>query len=70
MWGYDKDTVTLVLRNDSDFAEWVTVLLGTLTLDRVVQVIRESEIDTLAVLWAKARISLLIRAHDICCEGL
>ena len=61
--GYKEDTVALVLKRDSEFAERVPILLGTPTLDRSLAVIKESEIDQLAVPWAKARIALLLRAH-------
>ena len=57
--GYDEDQVTLVL-DDPGMTE-CPVILGTLTLYRVMEVIKESEISKLAVPWSASRISWLMR---------
>ena len=50
VWGYDEDQVTLVM-DDPEMSE-CPVILGTLTLYRVMEVIKESEISKLAVPWS------------------
>ena len=57
--GYDEDQVTLVM-DDPKMSE-CPVILGTLTLYRVMEVIKESEISKLAVPWSSSRISWLMR---------
>ena len=50
--GYDEDQVTLVM-DDSEMSE-CPVILGTSTLYRVMEVIKESEISKLAVPWSSS----------------
>ena len=57
--GYDEDQVTLVM-DDPGMTEW-SVILGTSTLYRVMEVIKESEISKLAVPWSSSRMSWLMR---------
>ena len=57
--GYDKDQVALVM-DDPGMTE-CPVILGTSTLYRVMEVIKESEISKLAVPWSSSRISWLMR---------
>ena len=57
--GYDKDQITIVMDNPG-MREW-PVILGTPTLYRVMEVIKESEISRLAVPWASSRVSWLVR---------
>ena len=57
--GYNEDQIAIVL-DDSSMKE-CPVILGTPTLYRAVQVIKESEITQLAVPWATSRFSYLIR---------
>ena len=57
--GYNKDQIAIVL-DDPSMRE-CPVILGTPTLYRAVQVIKESEITQLAVLWATSCFSCLIR---------
>ena len=57
--GYDEDQVTLVM-DDPGMTE-CPVILGTSTLYRVMEVIKESEISKLAVPWSSSRISWLMR---------
>ena len=57
--GYDEDQITIVM-DDPGMTEW-PVILGTPTLYRVMEVIKESEISKLAVPWASSRVSWLMR---------
>ena len=50
--GYDEDQVTIVM-DDPDMSECL-VILGTPTIYRVMEVIKESEISKLAVPWASS----------------
>ena len=57
--GYDKDQITIVM-DDPGMTEW-PVILGTPTLYRVMEVIKESEISKLAVSRASSQVSWLMR---------
>ena len=57
--GYDEDQIAIVM-DDPGMTEW-PVILGTPTIYRVMEVIKESEISKLAVPWAYSRISWLMR---------
>ena len=57
--GYDEDQIAIVM-DDPDMAA-CPVILGTPTLYRIMEVIRESEISKLAVPWAPSRVSWLMR---------
>ena len=57
--GYDEDQIAIVM-DDPGMSEW-PVILGTPTLYRVMEVIKESEISKLAVSWASSRVSWLMR---------
>ena len=57
--GYDEDQITIVM-DDPGMTEW-PVILGTPTLYRVMEVIKESEINKLAVPWASSHVSWLMR---------
>ena len=48
--GYDEDQIAIIM-DDPGMSEW-SVILGTPTLYRVMEVIKESEISKLAVPWA------------------
>ena len=56
--GYDEDQVTLVIDNPG--MTECPVILGTSTLYRVMEVIKESEISKLAAPWSSFRISWLM----------
>ena len=47
--GYDEDQIALVILDLSNFAAWIPVILGTSTISQVVNVIKEAEIDALAM---------------------
>ena len=57
--GYDEDQIAIVM-DDPGMTDW-PVILGTPTLYRVMEVIKESEISKLAVPWASSRVSWLMR---------
>ena len=50
--GYNEDQITIVM-GDPGMMEW-PIILGTPTLYRVMEVIKESEISKLAVPWASS----------------
>ena len=58
--GYDEDQIALIIPDFSNFAMKVPIILGTPTIGRVVNVMREVEMDTLAMLWANARAAHLL----------
>ena len=57
--GYDEDQIAIVM-DDPGMTKW-PVILGTPTLYRVMEVIKESEISKLAVSWASSQVSWLMR---------
>ena len=57
--GYNEDQIAIVLE-DPEMKD-CPVVLGTPTLFRVMEVIKESEINELAVPWAGSRLSWLMR---------
>ena len=57
--GYDEDQIAIMM-DDPGMMEW-PVILGTPTLYRVMEVIKESEISNLAVPWASSHVSWLMR---------
>ena len=56
---YDEDQVTIVM-DDPDMSECL-VIMGTPTIYRVMEVIKESEISKLVVPWALSQVSWLMR---------
>ena len=60
VWGYDEDQIALVIPDFSNFAARVPVILGTPTIGRVVNVMREAEMDALATPWANATVAHLL----------
>ena len=57
--GYNEDQIAIVMEDPGlkDFQ----VILGTATIYRVMEVIKESEISELAIAWASSRLSWLMR---------
>ena len=49
--GYDEDQIALVIPDLSNFVAWVPIILGTPMIGHTVNVIREREIDDLAMPW-------------------
>ena len=61
--GYDEDQIALVILDSSNFVALIPVILGTPTISRVVNVMREAEVDALATLWVNARATHLLLVH-------
>ena len=61
--GYDEDQIALVIPDPSNFAAQIPVILGTPTISRVVNVMREVEVDALATPWANARATHFLLVH-------
>ena len=55
--GYDEDQIALVILDLSNFAARVPVILGTQMIGCIVNVIKEKEIDALAMLWVYAQVA-------------
>ena len=60
--GYD-DVVFLVMPDDSEFSRHVPLVLGTCTLCRTINMIRESKIDRLSVPWTMTQTLHLLSRH-------
>ena len=58
--GYDEDQIALIILDYSNFATRVPVILGTPTIGRVVNLMREAKMDSLATPWANARAAHLL----------
>ena len=59
--GYDEDQIALVIPViPSNFMARIPVILGTPTISRVINVMKEAEIDTLVMLWPNARVAHLL----------
>ena len=58
--GYEEDQIALIIPDFSNFAIRVPVILGTPTIGRVVNMMREVEMDALAMPWANARAAHLL----------
>ena len=60
VWGYDEDQIALIIPDFSNFAARVPVILRMPTIGRVVNVMREAEMDALAMPWVNARVAHLL----------
>ena len=60
VWGYDEDQIALIIQDLSNFAVRVPVILGTPTIGRVVNVMREADMNALAMPWVNARAAHLL----------
>ena len=63
VWGYNEDQIALVILDFSNFATRVPIILGTPTNGHVVNVMREAEMDALAMPWTNARAAHLLAVH-------
>ena len=52
---YDEDVVFLVMSDESEFFQHVPIVIGTCTLGRIINVIKDSEMDRLSTPWAMVR---------------
>ena len=62
VWGYD-DQVALVVPDSTIFGSWVLVTLDTPTINQIINVIKESEIDELLASLNGSRMSYLLACH-------
>ena len=60
VWGYDEDQIALIIPDFSNFAVRVPIILGTPTIGQVVNVMKEVEMDALAMPWVNARVAHLL----------
>ena len=58
--GYNEDQIALVILDLSNFAARVLVILGMPTIGWVVNVMKEAEMDALAMPWANVRVAHLL----------
>ena len=58
--GYDEDVVFLVVPDESEFSQCVPIVVRTCTLGRIVNVIKEGEMDSLSMPWVVVRASSLL----------
>ena len=63
VWGYNEDQIALVIPDFSNFATRVPIILGMPTIGQVVNIMREAEMDALAMPWANARAAHLLVVH-------
>ena len=61
--GYDEDQRALVILDLSNFVAKIPVILGTPTINRVINVMKEAEVDALVMPWANARVAHLLLVH-------
>ena len=58
--GYDENQIALVIPDLSNFVAWILVILGMPTIGWVVNIMKEAEVDTLAMPWVNARVAHLL----------
>ena len=61
--GYDADQIALVIPDLSNFVAWIPVILGTPTISQVINVMKEAEVDALAMPWVNGRVAHLLSVH-------
>ena len=61
--GYDEDHIALIIPDLSNFLAQIQVILGTATIGQVVNVMKEAEMDALAMPQANARVAHLLLVH-------
>ena len=63
--GYDKDQIALVNLDLFNFTAQIPMILGTPTTSQVINVMKEVEVDALAMPWANARVAHLLSVHKM-----
>ena len=63
--GYDEDVIFLVVPDESTFGKRVPIVIGTCTLARVINVIKESEMDQISTPWVTVHLAQLLSQHVI-----
>ena len=61
--GYDEDQIALVIPYISNFVAQIPVILGTPTISHIINVMKETEIDALAMPLVNARVAHLLAVH-------
>ena len=61
--GYDEDVIFLIVKDKSEFSRHMPLVIGMCTLGRMVNVIKESELDQLLTSWAMMWASHLLCWH-------
>ena len=61
--GYDEDQIALVIPDLSNFMAQISVILGTPIIGQVLNVMKEAEVDALAMSWANTRVAHLLLLH-------
>ena len=62
---YNEDQVALVIPDPTDFGSQVPTIIGTLTINQIINMIKESKIDKLSVSLNGSRISHLLACHQV-----
>ena len=68
--GYYEDMVFLVVPDEVEFSQHVPIVIGTCMLGRIINVIKESEMDRLLTPWAMVRASGLLSQWGTVAEDL
>ena len=58
--GYDEDQIALVIPDLSNCAAQIPVILGKPTISQVINMMKDMEVNTLAMPWANARVVHLL----------
>ena len=58
--GYNEDVIFLVVPDESTFGKRVPIVIGTCTLARVINVIKESEMNQISRPWATVHLAQLL----------
>ena len=61
--GYDEDQIALVILDLSNFMAQIPIILGILTISCIINVMKEIEIDALAMPWVNARVAHLLSVY-------
>ena len=61
--GYDKDQIALVIPDLSNLVAQIPVILGSPTISHVINVMKEIEIDALAMSWTNVVVAHLLSVH-------
>ena len=62
--GYDEDQIALVIPDLSNFVARVPIILGTPMLSHIMNVIKEKEIDTVAMPWVNVWVAYLLAVRQ------
>ena len=58
--GYNEDQIALVVPDLSNFTKRMPIILGIPTISCIINVMKEREIDALAMPWTNARVAHLL----------